>query len=139
RRTEAYSGATLTANRNAQRRPPELELRDIVKRFGSVLANDRISLAVDKGEIRALVGENGAGKTTLMSILYGELQPDAGEIYLRGERRIFRSPVDAIRAGLGMVHQSFMLFPSLRVVENVVYGAELTHHGLIDWRLAREQ
>jgi len=116
--------------------PPELELHSIVKRFGHVLANDGISMTVDQGEIRALVGENGAGKSTLMSVLYGELRPDAGEIYLRGERQIFRSPVDAIHAGLGMVHQSFMLFPSLSVFENVIYGVEPTSRGLIDRRRA---
>jgi simple sugar transport system ATP-binding protein len=71
-----------------------------------------------------------------MSIVYGELRSDAGEIYLRGERQAFHSPVDAIHAGLGMVHQSFMLFPSLSVVENVIYGAEPTSRGLIDRRRA---
>lgn len=114
----------------------EFELRSIVKRFGPVLANDHVSLTVEAGEIRALVGENGAGKSTLMSIAYGEQYPDEGEIYLRGERRQFRSPIDAIRAGLGMVHQSFMLFPSLTVVENVVYGSEPSRSGFINWNAA---
>ena len=94
---------------------PELELRQITKRFPGVLANDRIDLSIDKGEIRALVGENGAGKSTLMKILYGLYQPDEGELLLRGQRINFHSPQDAIRAGLGMVHQHFMLFPSLSV------------------------
>lgn len=111
--------------------PPELELRNITKRFPGVLANDRISLAVDKGEIRALVGENGAGKSTLMKILYGLYPPDEGEIFLRGEKVTFHSPHDAIRAGLGMVHQHFMLFPSLTVFENVIYGEEITTFGFI--------
>jgi ABC-type uncharacterized transport system ATPase subunit len=114
----------------------ELELRSIVKFFGPVLANDHVSLGVESGEIRALVGENGAGKSTLMSIAYGEQHPDEGEIYVRGERRQFGSPIDAIRAGLGMVHQSFMLFPSLTVVENIVYGSEPSRSGFINWNTA---
>jgi len=114
----------------------ELEIRDLVKHYGSIRANDGISMAVDTGEIRGVVGENGAGKSTLMSIVYGEQRPDSGEIYVRGRRINFRSPVDAINAGLGMVHQSFMLFPSLTVIENVVFGAEPTRGGLIDWKAA---
>ena len=111
---------------------PELELRGIVKRYPGVVANDDVSLAVDKGEIRAIVGENGAGKTTLMSILYGLVQPDEGEILLRGDPVRFSSPLDAIAAGLGMVHQSFMLFGSLSVTDNVVYGSEPTTAGFVD-------
>jgi simple sugar transport system ATP-binding protein len=105
----------------------ELELRGITKRFPGVLANDHIDLDVRKGEIHALMGENGAGKSTLMSILYGLLHPDEGEIWVRGARQHFSSPNDAIAAGLGMVFQSFKLFPSLTVAENVVYGREPTH------------
>jgi ABC-type uncharacterized transport system ATPase subunit len=116
-----------------------IELRGIVKRFPGVLANDHIDLSVEPGEIRALVGENGAGKTTLMRILYGLYQPDEGEIYLQGQLQHFRSPLDAIRAGLGMVHQHFMLFPSLTVSENVVYGAEPTRAGFVDNRSAIRQ
>src|SRR5206468_2047551 len=122
------------ANRQVSFVPHELELHNIVKRYGQVVANDRISMTVETGEIHAIVGENGAGKSKLMSVLYGEQHPESSEIYLRGERRQFRSPLDAIRAGLGMVHQSFMLFPSLTVVENVVFGAEPTSGGLIDRR-----
>lgn len=114
-----------------------LELRSIVKRFPNVLANDHISLQVDEGEIRALVGENGAGKTTLMRILYGLYQPDDGEILLYGQPQTFRSPTDAINAGLGMVHQHFMLFPSLTVTENVIYGSEPVKNGLIDKTAAK--
>lgn len=114
----------------------ELELRDIVKRYGRVVANDGISMTVEKGEIRAIVGENGAGKSTLMSILYGEQRPDSGAIHVRGERKDFHSPLDAIRAGLGMVHQSFMLFPSLSVVDNVIFGSEPVNNGLIDRKRA---
>lgn len=115
----------------------EIELRAITKRFPGVIANHRINLSIDKGEIRALVGENGAGKTTLMRILYGEYQPDEGEILLRGRKVVFRSPHDAIRAGLGMVHQHFMLFDSLTVFENVIYGAEPTRFGFVHVHAAR--
>ncbi|MEM7355990.1 MAG: ABC transporter ATP-binding protein [Acidobacteriota bacterium] len=115
---------------------PALELRGIVKRFPGVVANDHIDLIVERGEIRALLGENGAGKTTLMRILYGLDPPDAGEILLAGQRQSFRSPTDAIRAGLGMVHQHFMLFPSLTVAENVVYGQEPRRRGFLDRREA---
>ena len=116
-----------------------LELRSIVKRFPGVLANDHISLTVEAGEIRALVGENGAGKSTLMNILYGLLEPDEGEFLIRGERCRFRSPLDAIEAGLGMVHQHFMLFPSLSVTENVVFGVEPSRAGLVDMDRAQAQ
>lgn len=118
---------------------PEIELRDITKRFPGVVANNHINLAVDKGEIRALVGENGAGKTTLMRILYGEYQPDEGEILLRDKRVVFHSPLDGIRAGLGMVHQHFMLFNSLSVYENVIYGDEPRQYGFINTNVARER
>lgn len=110
----------------------ELELRRITKRFGQVVANDRVDLAVRSGEIHAVVGENGAGKTTLMSILYGLLPPDEGEILLRGETVRFHSALDAIDAGLGMVHQHFRLFPTLTVAENVVFRAEPQRGGLVD-------
>jgi simple sugar transport system ATP-binding protein len=119
--------------------PPELELRRIVKRFPGVLANDHVDLAIEKGEIRALVGENGAGKSTLMRILYGLYQPDSGDILLRGRKVIFHSPQEAIRAGLGMVHQHFMLFPSLTVLENIIYGAEPSRFGFINRATARQQ
>ena len=110
----------------------ELELRGITKRFPGVLANDHIDLTVEKGEIHALIGENGAGKSTLMSILYGLYQPDEGEIWIRGEKRAFSSPIDAIGDGLGMVFQAFKLFPSLTIAENVVYRDEVTKHGFLD-------
>ncbi len=116
-----------------------LELRGIVKRFPGVVANDHVDLAVERGEIRAVLGENGAGKTTLMRVLYGLEQPDEGEIHLHGRRQTFRSPLEAIRAGLGMVHQHFMLFPSLTVGENVVYGREPRRRGLIDRRAMTDQ
>ncbi|HWB38148.1 MAG TPA: ABC transporter ATP-binding protein [Rugosimonospora sp.] len=103
-----------------------LELRGITKRFGDLVANDHVDLVVEPGEIHALLGENGAGKSTLMNVLYGLLQPDSGEILVDGEPVRFRGPGDAIRAGIGMVHQHFMLVPVFTVAENVMLGAEET-------------
>ncbi len=88
-----------------------LVLRDITKRFGSMVANDRISLTVEPGEIHCLLGENGAGKSTLMNVLYGLYHADEGEIEIDGEVRRFTGPGDAMAAGIGMVHQHFMLIP----------------------------
>jgi general nucleoside transport system ATP-binding protein len=116
-----------------------VELRGIVKRFPGVLANDHVDLAVKRGEIRALVGENGAGKSTLMNIIYGLYQPDEGAIYLDGQPLSFSSPLDSIAAGIGMVHQHFMLFPSLTVTENVIYGSEPTHRTLIDRKMGKQR
>jgi simple sugar transport system ATP-binding protein len=103
-----------------------LELRGITKRFGSLTANDRIDLTVEPGEIHALLGENGAGKSTLMNVLYGLYQPDEGEIVVDGAPRQFHGPGDAIAAGIGMVHQHFMLIPVFTVAENVMLGNEWT-------------
>ncbi|HVP21846.1 MAG TPA: ABC transporter ATP-binding protein [Anaerolineaceae bacterium] len=112
---------------------PLLELRGITKRFPGVLANDHINLTLNQGEIHALLGENGAGKTTLMNILYGLYQPDEGEIYVRGSLVKVHSPIDAIKAGIGMVHQHFMLIPVFTVTENVMLGEEpLRPGGLLD-------
>jgi simple sugar transport system ATP-binding protein len=94
-----------------------------------VLANDHIDLAVEPGEIHALLGENGAGKTTLMNVLYGLLQPDEGEVVIDGRRTVCHSPGEAIAAGIGMVHQHFMLVPVFTVAENVMLGAEQTRGG----------
>ncbi|MBP8965275.1 MAG: ATP-binding cassette domain-containing protein, partial [Flexilinea sp.] len=99
--------------------PPILELKGITKQFPGVLANDHINLTLEKGEILALLGENGAGKTTLMNILYGLYKPDEGEIFIDGEKIEISGPIDAIRAGIGMVHQHFMLIPVFTVTENV--------------------
>jgi ABC-type uncharacterized transport system ATPase subunit len=106
-----------------------LELKGITKRFPGVLANDHIDISLNKGEILALLGENGAGKTTLMNILYGLYKPDEGEILINGEKIVIKSPIDAIRAGIGMVHQHFMLIPVFTVAENVMLGEEFTHKG----------
>jgi simple sugar transport system ATP-binding protein len=108
---------------------PVLELKAITKRFPGVLANDHIDLTLEEGEIHALLGENGAGKTTLMNILYGLYQPDEGEIIVRGKPVKVHSPSDAIAAGVGMVHQHFMLVPVFTVTENVMLGEEDTRYG----------
>ncbi len=114
-----------------------LELRGITKRFPGVLANDHISIDLRKGEIHALLGENGAGKTTLMNILYGLYKPDEGEIYVKGEKLVVETPRDAIQAGVGMVHQHFMLVPVFTVTENVMLGdEELLPGGLLDRKKA---
>ncbi|MFG1705833.1 ABC transporter ATP-binding protein [Nonomuraea sp. M3C6] len=113
------------------------ELVGVTKRFGSVLANDGIDLAVARGEVHAVVGENGAGKSTLMSVLYGLHRPDAGHVLREGRRVRLRSPADAIAHGLGMVHQRFRLFPELTVAENVVLGAEPVARGAVDRAAAR--
>jgi ABC-type uncharacterized transport system ATPase subunit len=106
-----------------------LVLRGITKRFGSVVANDSISLTVEPGEIHCLLGENGAGKSTLMNVLYGLYRADEGEIELDGEVRHFTGPGDAMAAGIGMVHQHFMLIPVFTVAENVMLGNESTGFG----------
>jgi ABC-type uncharacterized transport system ATPase subunit len=117
---------------------PAIELIDITKRFPGVLANDRVNLRVDAGEIHAIVGENGAGKSTLMKILYGMQNADEGTMKVRGEVAHFRSPSDAIEAGIGMVHQHFMLAENLSVLENVILGSEPTKSlGRIDFGAAR--
>jgi ABC-type uncharacterized transport system ATPase subunit len=102
----------------------KLELRGITKRFGAMTANDSIDLTVEPGEIHALLGENGAGKSTLMNVLYGLYQPDAGEIIVDGTPMSFSGPGAAIAAGIGMVHQHFMLIPVFTVAENVMLGHE---------------
>jgi ABC-type uncharacterized transport system ATPase subunit len=118
----------------------ELELRGITKRFGFLVANDRINLAVAPGQVHALLGENGAGKTTLMNVLYGLTQPDEGEILIDGEPARLGSPKDAIAAGIGMVHQHFMLVPVFTVAENVTLGIEQADRvGLLDRRRTRRE
>src|SRR5215510_13724933 len=101
-----------------------LELKDITKQFPGVLANDRISISADRGEVLGLLGENGAGKSTLMNILSGLYKPDSGEIVIDGTPRTFTDPRQAIEAGIGMVHQHFQLVPVFDVVEAVALGAE---------------
>jgi ABC-type uncharacterized transport system ATPase subunit len=115
-----------------QRRIQRVEMCDIVKRFPGVLANDRVCLDVNAGEVVALLGENGAGKSTLMRQLYGLYKPDQGEIVIDGKPHIFHSPADAIRAGIGMIHQHFMLVPTLTVAQNVALGLQSSREPLLD-------
>ena len=107
----------------------KLELQGITKRFGALIANDHISLTVEAGEIHALLGENGAGKSTLMNVLYGLYQADEGDILLDDVVQHFDGPGDAMAAGIGMVHQHFMLVPVFTVAENVMLGHEETTFG----------
>jgi general nucleoside transport system ATP-binding protein len=116
-----------------------LEMRGIRKEFPGVLANDDVDLDVRYGEVHALLGENGAGKSTLMNILYGLYRPDAGEIRVRGKPVAFDSARDAIQAGIGMVHQHFMLIPVMTVAENVVLGTEPLRSGVLLDESAAEQ
>ena len=104
-----------------------VELHGITKRFPGVVANKDIELSVRRGTVHAIVGENGAGKSTLMKILYGVQQPDEGTIAVNGQQLTLKSPTDAIKAGIGMVFQHFMLADNLTVRENVVLGAEKLH------------
>jgi ABC-type uncharacterized transport system ATPase subunit len=117
-----------------------LELKGISKRFGDLLANDRIDLTAEEGEIHALLGENGAGKTTLMNILDGLYRPDEGAILINDRPAYFLNPGHAIKAGIGMVHQNFMLIPAFTVAENVMLGFERTAAlGFLDRKRAREE
>lgn len=118
----------------------ELELRGITKRFPGVLANDDVSLTARSGKVLALIGENGAGKSTLMNVLSGLYRPDSGEILIDGVPQVFNGPGDAIAAGIGMVHQHFMLVPVFTVWENVVLGVEpVSGPGVLNRRRARTE
>lgn len=119
--------------------PYAIQLRGIVKRFGPVLANDRIDLDVLPGEIHGLLGENGAGKSTLVRILFGLCSKDEGEIWVGGRPAEITGPAHAIRLGIGMVHQHFMLVDRLTVTENLIAGMEPIRRGLIDLKTARQQ
>jgi simple sugar transport system ATP-binding protein len=117
--------------------PTAIELTGITKRFPGVVANRDVHLRVDRGEVHAVVGENGAGKSTLMKILYGMYKPDEGEIAVDGAVVDFHGPKDAIAAGIGMVHQHFMLADNLTVLENIVLGAEPRRGIRLDFGAAR--
>src|SRR5438874_9148692 len=106
-------------------------MRGIRKEFPGTVANDDVDLDVRRGEVHALLGENGAGKSTLMNILYGLYKPDGGEIHVRGKPVSFSSAKDAIEAGIGMVHQHFMLIPVMTVAENIVLGTEPVQAGVL--------
>jgi simple sugar transport system ATP-binding protein len=109
-----------------------IEMCDIVKRFPGVLANDRVCFDFVAGEVHALLGENGAGKSTLMRQLYGLYRPDEGQILIDGKPHVFRSPADAIRSGIGMIHQHFMLVPTLTVTQNVALGLKSSREPVMD-------
>ncbi len=115
-----------------------LQLRGITKRFGSLVANDHIDLDIRPGEIHCLLGENGAGKSTLMNVLYGMLQPDEGEITVDGRPHTSRNPKEAMAAGIGMVHQHFMLVEVFTVAENLILGREQASGGVLNMRRARK-
>lgn len=116
-----------------------VEMRDIYKYFGGFCALNGVSLQVEKGSIHALLGENGAGKSTLMNVLYGILQPESGEIYLNGEKCEIHNPKIAIKHGVGMVHQHFMLVEKFTVMENIILGDEITGPlGFINYKKAEE-
>jgi ABC-type uncharacterized transport system ATPase subunit len=116
-----------------------VELRHIGKRFPGVIANKDVSLKVETGTVHALVGENGAGKSTVMKILYGMQRPDSGEILVNGKEVHFKTPNDAIEAGIGMVHQHFMLADNFTVLENIILGSEPKHGATIDFAAARKK
>jgi simple sugar transport system ATP-binding protein len=116
-----------------------VELRHISKRFPGVIANKDVSIKVETGTVHALVGENGAGKSTVMKILYGMQRPDSGEILVNGKEVNFKNPNDAIDAGIGMVHQHFMLADNFTVLENIILGSEPTHGATIDFAAARKK
>ncbi len=116
---------------------PAIELRELSKRFGGVLANDRVNLQVQAAAIHGLIGENGAGKSTAMKMAFGLYRPDSGQILIDGQPREWGSPADAIAAGIGMVHQHFMLAGPYSALDNILLGAEPTRRGLIDRPAAR--
>jgi general nucleoside transport system ATP-binding protein len=118
---------------------PVLELRGITKQFPGVLANDHVDFELLPGEVHTLLGENGAGKSTLMNIVYGLYSPDEGEIVLKGKPVRFSSSKDAIRSGIGMVHQHFMLIPVMTVAENIILAEEPTQAGLLDYEAAEKR
>lgn len=115
-----------------------LEMKNIVKMYGSLAANKNVSIGLNQGEILAIVGENGAGKSTIMKILYGLEQATSGEIFLNGEKKAFRNPSDAMACGIGMVQQHFMLFGAMTVAENIVYSREIRNGPFIDKKRMNE-
>ncbi|PIE99678.1 MAG: heme ABC transporter ATP-binding protein, partial [Propionibacterium sp.] len=130
---------TAIRGSEASKLAPKLKLRGITKRFGSLVANDHIDLDVIPGRIHCLLGENGAGKSTLMNQLYGLLTADEGEILIGDQPQNFDNPKQAIAAGIGMVHQHFMLVQVFTVAENIALGREPGSAGLLDMNAAREQ
>lgn len=101
-----------------------LELCNITKKFGNLVANDKVTIRIKRGQVHSIVGENGAGKSTMMNVAFGLLQHDDGEIIINGEKTEFKSPLDAIEKGIGMIHQHFMLIPTMTVLDNIILGYE---------------
>jgi simple sugar transport system ATP-binding protein len=116
-----------------------VEMKGITKKFPGVIANDNVDFELEKGEIHALLGENGAGKTTLMNCLYGFLKADEGDILIDGKKVDITNPNVAIKHGIGMVHQHFMLVPPFTVTENIVLGMEPTKNSMIDYKTANKK
>ncbi|MCB2209385.1 ABC transporter ATP-binding protein [bacterium] len=116
-----------------------LETKNITKQFPGVLANDKVSMHLDEGEILAILGENGAGKTTLLNIIYGLYDQNDGEIFIHGKPTTIGNPHDAINQGIGMVHQHFMLVPVFSVTENMILGAEVSKFGVLNLKEARKR
>ena len=106
-----------------------VSMKNITKTFGSVIANDKVNLDIYKGEILSLLGENGSGKTTLMNMLSGIYFPDEGQIFINGKEEVIKSPKDALRLGIGMVHQHFKLVECFTVLDNIILGCEPCKHG----------
>lgn len=115
-----------------------LELKEITKNFGSLVANNNINLFVAESEIHAILGENGAGKSTLMNVVYGLIQADSGSIWVSGKKVEIQKPSDALKVGIGMVHQHFMLVPIFTVAENIVLGHEVSQWGLLTLEQAKK-
>ena len=105
-------------------RTAAVSMRNITKTFGSVIASDRVNLDIYKGEILSLLGENGSGKTTLMNMLSGIYFPDEGQIFINGKEAVIKSPRDALKMGIGMVHQHFKLIDVLSAAENIILGLD---------------
>src|SRR3954447_24794287 len=118
---------------------PAVELRELTRQCGNVLANAGVNLRVAAGTIHGVIGENGAGKSTAMKMLYGIYRPDSGEIFVNGRRCVWRSPADAIANGIGMIHQHFMLARPHSALDNILLGAETVRHGIIDRKSARAE
>lgn len=117
-----------------------ISMQNIIKIFPpSNVAIDNLSIEIIKGEIHSIIGENGAGKSTLMKVLFGLVKADEGEIFINGEKTVISSPQEAVKKGIGMVHQEFMLIPEYSVLENIVLGNEETHHGLLSYTSSRKK
>lgn len=116
-----------------------LEVKGMCKYFGSLVANEDINMTVKRASVHSIIGENGAGKSTLMNMIAGIYKPSKGEVFVNGKKVVFRNPNDAAKCGIGMVHQEFMLYPELTVLENLMMGFETTRMGyFLDRKKARK-